>query len=400
MLYIHDRHERGARLSPAAEEALRQAFFQEQRSTQHLFVARALLRDLHRDRLWLACDCAGTEEGSPMLGPRDGRGGLHPFRFGAVPHLGNCPFGATIHLPTPDGPGELDHGPVTGPWDLSALVPAAGSADERRDGMLRILRTALQDLGFDRVHASAFQRRRKNAPLMMVETPYSRLRHLGEQATGSGHTFSQVGCTFLPAIHRTYSALEALRKSSGKAVAGLFIGITEEAVPAVGSSTGYLKAKDARGEMRVVPVLGDVHLLEDDDGVSGPYWTIALIEPSGDHAPFRLVEAAAIPASDRRTLLPLPSQAYRPVAQLLLDQLQFWRYWPRLSLDVELQVRLFPAEESNGPPMLLKAQTGKPLSVSVTDEDHAEFTIARDAAQDDGLRRRLTAAMAGASQKG
>ena len=399
MLYIHDRHQRGAGLSPAAEEALRQAFFQEQRSTQHLFVARALLRDLHRDRLWLACDCTGTADGSPMLGPRDGRGGLHPFRFGAVGHLESCPFGAAIRLSAMDEHDDPGHGPITGPWDLAALVPAAGSAEERRSGMLRILRTALQDLGFDRVHASAFQRRRKSAPLMMVETPYNRLRHLGAQAMGTRHTFHEVGCTFLPAIHRTYATLEALRKSTGKQVPGLFIGLTEEAVPPVGSSTGYLKAKDARGEMRVVPVLGDVHLLPDDDGVTGPYWTIALIEPSGDHAPFRLVEAAAIPASDRRTLLPLPGQAYRAVAQLLLDQLQFWRYWPRLSLDVELQVNLFQADQQSVAPVLLKAQTGKPLSLSVRDEDGAAFTIADGVALDDALRRRLTAAMAGASQQ-
>jgi len=398
MLYIHDRNQRAGPVDAVASDALRHAFFNEHRSTEYVFRARALLRELHRDRLWLSCDCAGDGESSPMLGPRDGRGGLHPFRFGAIKHDPACPFAADINRSSTDTVDDL-LGPIHGSWDLEQMVPAAATHEARGQALLRLLKTALFDLGFNRVHASAFHNGRRGAPLLLVDRPYTRLRHLGTKDMGHGVSFAEVGCTFLPGINRTYASLRALASKSGRPnVVGLFIGITEESVPPVRGGSGYLKAKDAAGEQRVIPVLGDIHLPPGDSGSRGPYWTIGLIERAGERQSYRLMEAASMAASDRRTLLPLSDGRQRPVVQLLLEQMQFWRNWKRLELEVELELPLFPCAPGEPRPVALVLDNGRQITISFQDGGKADMQLGHDVVIDDALRRRLTAAVAAASE--
>lgn len=399
MLYAHDRQHRGRPIDPVSTEALRTSFFTEERSTGLLFRARALLKDLHRSRLWLACDCAGTDDESPMIGPREGKGGIHPFRFGAVAHAETCPFAASIRtLSTTD---EFDENsePLHGAWNLSVLTSPLLSREDRAIGLHRLLRTALVQLGYNRVHASAFQPRRRGEA-QMLDQPYARLKHLGAQDMGNGLTFGQVGNTFLPGIVRTYNSLRAIAAQPGHEwVKGIYIGLTEEAVSPQSGADGYLRVKDVGGESRVFPVLGDIHLPPGDSGMRGPYWTVSIIDRVSDKEPFRMMEAAAMPASDRRTLVPLPTGEYRELVHLVLEQLQFWRSWKKLELEAELEIPLFPFNGWGEHSVVIVLPNGRRFVITRSDSSAADMSIDQDAAMDDGMRRRLTAAVAAGAGK-
>jgi hypothetical protein len=334
-----------------------------------------------------------------MIGPREGKGGIHPFRFGAVAHAPECPFAAAIHSMSSTDEVDDKGEPFHGAWDLAGLVSPLLSKDERAHGLHRLLRSALVHLGYNRVHASAFQPRRRGEA-QMLDKPYARLRHLGVQDMGNGLTFNQVGNTFLPGIVRTYNLLRAIAAQPGHEYAkGIFIGITEEAVPPQSGADGYLRAKDTNGESRVFPVLGDVHLPPGDTGMRGPYWTVSIIDRVSDKESFRMMEAAAMPASDRRTLVPLPSADYRELVQLVLEQLQFWRSWKKLEIEAELDVPLFPFNDWDANGLSIVLPNGHRFSISLGLDKATDMNLDRDVAMDDGMRKRLTAAIASGAGK-
>ncbi len=335
MLYIHNRQSRTGPATAELASALRAAFFSDERTLEQLAAARVALADLHRQRLWLACDCAsGADDTWPMIGPRDGRGGMHPFRFGHVSHGQDCPFAGAIRHPEPDASGPDENGALDGPWDLPALFPAGQDPAARREGMSRLLRTALVQLGYDRLHVSSFAPAAVHGQLRLVETPFGRLRHLGGQDVGGQRLFRDVGTTYLPAIPRLLASLPQKASPARAGVCGLFIGVTEEAtVPLSEHGAGFLTGKDQRGGRRAIPVSGVITLPPGDDGRQGPYWTLALLTLGSDGR-CHVGDVLLIHALDRRTLLPVPGARHRPLASLLLQQMNFLRSWKKLVIEV------------------------------------------------------------------
>lgn len=400
MLHIHNRQTRTAPAPRSTVEALRRAFFTDDRTPDQLAVARAALADLHRQRLWLACDCAqGPDDTWPMIGPRDGRGGMHPFRFGHVAHRGDCPFAAAIRPVDLAESGPDEDGQLEGLWDLTALFPVGQDAAERQGVMSRLLRTALAQLGYDRLHVSSFASHVPAGQLRMLETPFARLRHLGGQEIGGSHLFRDVGTTYLPALPRLLSTLGRTSEPAGT-VCGLFVGITEEITLAQSSyGAGFVVGKDQRGGRCAVPVQGDIRLPVGDDGRHGPYWTLALCVADGDGR-CRLGDVLLLHALDRRTLLPVPSEEHRALARLLLEQMHFWRGWKRLELEVELAAPLFPSPYPRAPAFELVLPDAKRLSIDLAAHvagmsDHDQGVILVDATlPEEKTRRLLTGAVA------
>lgn len=398
MLHVHNRQTRVRPLPEALEAALAAAFFSDVRGADDLVRARALLAELHRDRAWLACDCeSGPDDTWPMIGPRDGRGGMHPFRFGQVTHRPGCPFAGVIRkIESPSDQDADDHGPIEGDWHLADLFPTGQSVEDRREVLSRLLRTALAQLGFERLHVSAFDPASRGKHMRMLETPFGRLRHLGGQAMGNGLTFHEVGLTFLPALPRWLNDLAA-RLPSATGVGGIYLGVTEMLVPPdKDGATGFLTARDVRGERRTFPMHGRAFLPAGDNGMLGPYWTLALIE-AGANGRWHLGDVLVMHALDRRTLLPIPTAAHRAAAGLLLEQMQFWRSWKKLTVDVELAAPLFPSPYPVRPAFALVLPNGMRIAVDIEGSpSQADGVVILSTTNSDpeGTRRRLTAAVA------
>ena len=408
MLFLHNRSVRGDGYSPALSEAIRSSFFSDDRSSDGLRVARVALTDLHRHRLWLACDCQGTAAAMPMIGPRDGRGGMHPFRFGEVRHAEGCPFAGDIRTPSTVDEADDLSGPVLGSWHLDALVRDELGVADRAAALNRLLRTALHQLGYDRLHVSSFNLQAPRGTVLLLETPFVRLRQLGSQDVGRGQTFSQVGCTFLPGIHRTFASLRKLAEESKSAAppVGLFIGVVEDAVPTDATHAGVLTAKDQQGVRRSIPVSGPIHIPLHDSGTKGPYWAVGLITQHSKSRDFRLSEAALIHALDRRTLFPIPDAEYRPIGKVLLEQVVFWRQWKKLQIEVELRVDLFSSDNHGMNDIELILANGSRLKVQVVPDglphepSDGLVTIEARKPLDAGIRKLLTAAVASLHEGG
>lgn len=396
MLYIHDRQQRAQAWGSSLEAALQRAFFADQPTSDDVATARAALSDLHVNRLWLACDCASghDEDTWPMIGPRDGRGGMHPFRFGHVGHAPGCPFAQRIRSVAETVETDDDEtGPIDGDWVLPKLFPTGQVVDQRRDVMSRLLRTALTQLGIERLHIGSFEPSGR-AP-RLTETPFARLKHLGAQPVGEGRAFRDVGTTFLPALPRLIHDMHRAMPD-GTGVAGLYIGVVEDAsVDTPGHGTCCLSAKGVGGERRTQPVAGRIFLPHRDRGDAGPYWAIGLIEARlpGD---WRLTDALLIHALDRRTLLPIPRPAARELAVLLLGQMQFWRTWLRLRLETEICAPLFPSPYPRTPTFELVTPEGHRFGVDLATTPSIPdgvVAVSPDRLADAGTRRMLTGAI-------
>jgi len=405
MLYIHNRSERLDAYDLVSTEAIRAAFFSDTRSAAELSAARQALTELHRNRLWLACDCCGTTGATPMIGPRDGRGGMHPFRFGEVRHADECAFAGEIRSPSVADEVEDVDGPILGPWNLESLVHHGPSGEDQAAGLNRLLRTALHQLGYERLHVSSFNKLAPKGQVQLIETPFARLRQLGAQDMGHGITFAQVGCTFLPGINRTYGNLRKLAAARpGQVTSGLFIGVIEEVVLPDGTSAGALTSRDTKGERRTVPILGSVHAPPGDNGTHGPYWALGLITQDPRSRQFRLADVTLMHALDRRTLLPIHDAEYRPLGQMLLEQLSFWSEWKKLQAEVEIQIPLFPCNSTEDPGVQLVLACGQRVEVlldptgALPVPGDPTVHIRRDVPMDDSVRRRLTGAVATAQR--
>lgn len=405
MLYVHNRSERGDPYVMSWTDRICASFFNDGGSAAELLAARQALTELHKNRLWLACDCRGTDGPMPMIGPRDGRGGMHPFRFGEVRHAEGCPFAGDIRSTSSmDEVEDLD-GPIAGAWNLEQFVRDGQSATDRASALDRLLRTALHQLGYERLHVSSFDPKSPRGKVHLLETPFVRLRQLATQEIGQGGSFSQVGSTFLPGITRTYGSLRKLADAQPEqTIVGLFIGVIEDAVMPDGVHAGALTARGQKGDRRSISVQGAIHAPAGDSGTAGPYWALGLITENASSKQFRLSEATLIHALDRRTLLPIPDAGYRPICQLLLEQLVFWSQWKKLQAEVELRIPLFRGADAVEGRVQLVLAGGQCVHVSLEHDGSIPILkdstvhLRRDAPVDEAMRRRLTGAIANAQR--
>jgi len=406
MLYVHNRSECVQPYDEKLSSQIWGAFFNDGGSAEQIVSARQALMDLHKNRLWLACDCQGTAGPMPMIGPRDGRGGMHPFRFGEVRHAEGCPFAAEIRSPSSVDDEDDINGPITGPWLLDHLVHPGQSEEKFAFGLDRLLRTALHQLGYERLHVSSFDPKSPRGKVSLLETPFMRLRQLGTQDMGNGVHFSQVGSTFLPAITRTYGSLRKVASEHPeRPTVGLFIGVIESADQAAAGHPGVLTARDQKGARRSVPVHGRIRAPAGDHGAAGPYWALGLITEHAPSGQFRLSDATLIHALDRRTLLPIPDATYRPVGQLLLEQLVFWSQWKKLKADVEMRAPLFVDQDPDLRGLQLVLPAGQCVQVVIDQSadvpvpGDATVHLKSDTPMDESMRRRLTGAIASAQRR-
>jgi len=103
---------------------------------------------------------------------------------------------------------------------------------------------------------------------------------------------------------------------------------------------------------------------------TGPYWVALLASRASPDAGFDVIDAYAHPAYRSDLPIPVDSAAERAMLDILLDQLRFWRRYPKTDASVSLTKPLFDLDSPLGPcrpdaVLAMAGPRGRPLQLIV-----------------------------------
>lgn len=349
----------------------------------------AVLGRIHRLHS-LRCDCLPAALEAPQAcAVRLPTGDLTWRWYNGVPHAATCPFyrepgqhadpSKKISRPPPGG---RAYKPWTGEWSIlgEAIERArlgAGQGEEPRPQRTpsytalprlgRVLLSALHRCGYGQV--SVHDLADKGLPVAAQPDRWAkRIYRLLSEPAGNGLSFKDTSTLQLAQLPTWLTRhLPRHAPSFGNLrPQGVLIDRVdhiEQRGPREAVLTGY------GGNPSATITIGTT-VRHFGAASTGPYWVILLASRSSPDAGFDVIDAYAHPLYRHELPIPVDSDAERAMLDVLLDQLRFWRRYPKTATSVALTKPLFDLDSPLGPcrPDALLAMAGpagRPIQIAV-----------------------------------
>lgn len=403
MLAIVLSESRSVALEPLEDAAFRQLAAEDESSDpreaqRHVL---AVLSRIHRVHS-LRCDCIAGEA-PQACAVRLPTGDLILRWYNSIAHDRGCPFYREITRPPESAapssrppPGGRAYKPWSGQWSIlgEAIDRAhvgAGEGIEPRPARTpsytalprlgRVLLSALHRCGYDQV--SVHELADKGEPVPSQPDRWAkRIYRLLDEPAGDGLLFKETSTLQLAQLShwltrylpRVSSRFGTLRPQ------GVLIDRVEridQRGPREAVLTGF--GGDPNATVTVATMVRHFGV-----PTPGPYWIILLASRSRPGADFEVIDAYAHAAYRMAFPIPVDSEAERRMLDILLDQLRFWRRYPKTASSVSLTKPLFDLDSPLGacrPDALLAmaGPHGKPLQLLVEcmGSEAAEYLAAK-----------------------
>jgi hypothetical protein len=398
-LFVHDRQVATTIVAQEIVHALCSSFgIAGYAPSSDIGLARTFLLDLRKSEFWLACGCRGADR-YPLMSPRLVRGGVTICRHGSIEHSAECPF-FQDELNRVTSTGEhRERGPA--PWLILAndadhpnrAIRESRETYHRHLPLADLLLTTLDRAGYTTVLPGDVVTRRDRKATSARKDSYAGLDRFNDEGVGGDLYWKDVGCTFLPAMHRHMKHLSTLtqRFGSGARPQGIFLGIVHEicSLPAGRAQLLWSGGKD--GRTCIVEVESAVRPVGRSATATGPYWVLGQIAQPHGQTSFSVVNACFFPCLSRSVLLPVETNAQRQTAEVLLSQMTYWAKTDSLNVQVHLHKPLFDeaidSVAGSQPDFVLWLPRGDRLMIMTVEP--GESVQARDAREECQRRLRI-----------
>lgn len=330
--------------------------------------ALSVLARIHRLHP-LRCDCLDpAEEGPQACAVRLPSGDLGLRWYNGIVHADGCPFFRDIPAREPTEraerrppPGGRAYRAWDGSWSvlgqpISRIKLAPGEAPEDRPEpkspsytalprLGRLLLSALHRTGYDQVGVSELVDQGPPAP-RHPEHWRKRIFRLLDEPAGDGLLFKDTSTLQLAQLSNwltRYLPRIASRFTSARPHGFLIdrVDSFEQRGPREAVLRGF--GGDPAAEITIACTIRQF-----GPATPGPYWLILMASRASETTGFDVVDAYVHPAYRADLPIPVDSDLERGMLDVLLDQLRFWRRYPKTSASVSLTKPLFDLEGGQG----------------------------------------------------
>lgn len=378
-----------APLAPSEDEAFRRLAIDDTVDPATDRAVLSVLARIHRLHA-LRCDCAGSAEEAPLAcAVRLPSGELTMRWYNGVAHANGCPFWrpAPTHPPSDRASrrpplGGRQYRPWTGQWSIlgeaisrARLGGAAPPEPQAPSAKLytelprlgRVLLSALHRCGYD--HVSVHDLVDKGPPAALHPDRWAkRIFRLLDEPVAEGLYFKDTSTLRLANLRLWLDTLlpRAAPRFGRVRPHGVLIDRVdriEQLSPREAVLQGF--GGDPTATQRVACTVRHFGAAS-----VGPYWVILLAGRAGEGDPFEVIDAYSHPLYRNELPVPVDSDYERTMLEVLLDQMRFWKRYPKTAASVALSKPLFDLEAPLGPcrpdaVLAMASAQGTPLQLLV-----------------------------------